>query len=266
MSTKTARRARDPLHIPWAFSLAGAPSLPLTGDAHPLRREAAKWLLWGCGVALGAGVLAFGIWLWWTSREPPPPAMREIRIVRYTELGVPPSIARPSVPQINVAEAVAQIAPPSIGVPEPVPDEQATTQTIATTQQMAEALEPITMSDLGTGTGDSLVVDIDVDTDRSPEPEDFVPVDEEPVRLSIDPPVYPDMARSAGVEGTVLVRVLVGRDGKVRSAIVVDGPQMLHEPAAACAKTAIFRPALQNNKPVEVWVIIPVVFQLRGGR
>ena len=48
-----------------------------------------------------------------------------------------------------------------------------------------------------------------------PAPDDFVAVDEEPVRLRIDPPVYPDVALPAGVEGTVLVRVLVGKNGKV---------------------------------------------------
>ncbi len=257
---------RSPLHIPWAYSVADAAALPLAGEQHPLRREAPRWLLWASAAALSLGLLLFGAWRWWSGRETAPPPPREIRIVRYTDLGVPPSIARPSVPQINVAQAVAQMAaPPSIAVPEPVPDEQAQTQTIATQEEMSEALAPINLEGLGEG-GEGLVVEQDIEVDTSPAPDEFVPVDHEPVRLSIDPPVYPPMAQQAGVEGSVLVRALVGRDGKVKQVIVVSGPEMLRDAAVASAQTAVFRPALQNNRPVEVWVAFPVTFQLRGGR
>jgi hypothetical protein len=37
---------------------------------------------------------------------------------------------------------------------------------------------------------------------------------------------------------------------------------MLREAAIQSAKTAIFRPALMQQRPVEVWVIIPVTFKL----
>jgi protein TonB len=253
--------AKDALHIPWAFSLTEAPRLPLTGEAHPLRLERARWMLLACLVTLALSGALFGGWLWWSSREPPPPPARAVHIVRYTELGVPPSIARPAVPQINVAEAVAQaVAPPSIGVPEPVPDAQAHAPTIATVQQMAEALNPIPLEALGSGTGDSLVIQIDVQPE--PAPDDFVPVEEDPVRIHIDPPVYPEVARESGVEGTVMVRALVGKDGKVKRCVIVDGNPLLNDAAVTCAKTAVFRPALLDNRPVEVWVLIPVTFKI----
>ncbi|MBN2172130.1 MAG: TonB family protein [Candidatus Krumholzibacteriota bacterium] len=253
--------AKDPLHIPWAFSLSEAPRLPATGEGHPLRREAARWLAWSTAGILALGLLAFGVWWLWWLRHPPSPPPREIRIVRYTDLGVPPSIAEPAAPQLNIAQAVAEAAPPpAIAVPEPVPDEQAQRRTIATMAEMTEALAPITMEDLGAGGGDSLVVDIDIDT--RPAPGEFVAVEQEPVRIAIDPPVYPGVAMAAGVEGTVIVRVLVGRDGKVADALVVDGIPMLDEAALACARTAVFRPALLQNRPIEVWVLMPIVFKL----
>jgi len=118
------------------------------------------------------------------------------------------------------------------------------------------------MEDLGGGTGDSIVVQMDIPTERSPSPEEFVAVEEEPVRLRIDPPIYPEVATQAGVEGTVLVRALVGKDGRVRDCIVLDGPDMLRSAAVACAKTAVFKPALLQHKPVEVWVMIPITFKL----
>lgn len=249
--------SRGSAHIPWAFSLSDAAEFPVTGDAHPLRREVAKWLSWANGITLAAGLAAFGVWFFWTRAQPAAPVERRVHIVRYTELGVPPSIARPAVPQLAIQQAVA---PPSIGIPEPVKDELAHTETIATVTEMAEALAPMTTSDLGQAGGDSLVVDIDLDT--SPSPDEFVAVDEEPVRLRIDAPVYPDVARSAGAEGTVVVRALVGKDGKVKNVVVVDGIPLLNDAAIACAKTAVFRPAISQQAPVEVWVMMPITFRL----
>jgi len=250
------------MHIPWAFSLDEAPRLPLTGEAHPLRREFGRWLCWGNASAILLGILLFAGWYVVRHLESnKAPVEREVHIVRYTELGVPPSLSTPKAPQVNVAEAVAKaVKPPSIGVPEPVPDEMAQSTTIATTAEMSEFLAPITMEDLGIEAGDPFVVDLDVKVE--PKPDEFVAVEEEPVRISIDPPVYPDVAREAGVEGTVQVRALVGTDGKVKDCVILEGQAMLNDAAVACAKTAIFRPALLQHRPVEVWVIIPVTFKI----
>jgi protein TonB len=210
-------------------------------------------------VALAAGLGLFLIWILWSRARQVEPVQRRVRIVRYADLGVPPSIATPSAPQVRVSQ---EVAPPSIGVPEPVPDEMAQTPTIATVGEMSEALAPITMSDLGLGGGDSLVVDLEGEV--GPGPGEFVPVDEEPVRISMTPPVYPEVARSAEVEGTVMVRALVGTDGRVKDVIIVEGQPMLNDAAVASARTAIFRPALQGHRPVEVWVLMPITFRLRN--
>lgn len=260
-------RRDDGIHIPWAFALDDAPALPLVGERHPLRREMARWLATAGGVTLLVVVILLAAWLWWTHRAPPAaPVARQVKIVRYTDLGVPPSIARPAAPQINVAEAVARIAapPPKIAIPEPVADEKATTQTIATQTEMAEALAPITFDGAGSGVGDgdSLVVDMDVDL--SPAPEEFVAYDQEPVKVSQDVPDYPSVARSAGIEGTVLVRVLVGKNGRVKDAIYIDGPEALKDAALKSARSSVWRPALVDHKPIEVWVNMPVTFRLRG--
>ena len=265
MTPADRQAAAEIRHIPWAFSLDQASRLPLTGEQHPLRRELARWLTWANLITLALAATAGGTWVWYSHRQPPArPVAHRVKIVRYTDLGVPPSIARPTAPQINVAEAVAKIAapPPAIAVPEPVADEKAQVQTIATQTQMAEEIPTVDLSNLGTGDGDTLQVDLDIDT--SPAPTDFIVVDQEPVRLSIAAPVFPPVARGAGIEGSVLVQVLVGKDGKVKDAIVVDGPDALRQAADDCARTAVFRPALIDQKPVEVWVVIPITFKLRG--
>ncbi|MDM7915305.1 MAG: TonB family protein, partial [Candidatus Eisenbacteria bacterium] len=203
----------------------------------------------------------FGGWLIARSLErEAPPVVREVKIVKYTELGVPPSIAQEATAtQVQVAAAAA---PPSIGIPEPVPDFQATTSTIASQAELAEALVPTSLSSLDSGGGDSLIVDIPSAQNDNPSPDEFVAVEEMPVLIQIPPPVYPDMARSAEVEGTVMVRALVGKDGKVQDAFVTEGVPMLNDAAIAAARKAVFKPALQQHKPVAVWVQIPMRFSL----
>ena len=241
-----------------AFSLAGATHLPVTGDLHPLRKEFTRWVTWANASVLITGIALFAGWYFYSHRTREEEVPRNVQIVKFTELGVPPSIRDVNTPQVmNVAEAVA---PPSIGVPEPVPDAEATTSTIATQAEMSDALAPITASDMMGGGNDSLVVDM---SDRSPGPGEFVPFDELPVLLSVEPPVYPEMVRDAGIDGTVQVQVLVGKDGKVKQAQAVEGPEPLRPAGVASARTALFKPALQGTSPVEVWVMIPVTFQLQ---
>lgn len=245
-----------------SFSLANAARLPLTGDLHPLTREFTKWLSWGNACSLLVAALIFGSWYLWSHREikdegPPPGA----QIVKFTELGVPPSISRTQQAASQVA-ATAQAAPPSIGVPEPVPDELARQTTIATQAQMSDALAPITASEL-TGGADSIIVD--TSGLGSPEPGEFVAFDELPVLLNAEQPEYPQLAREAGITGTVRVNVLVGKDGRVKRAIAMDGPELFRQPAIDAAYKARFKPALQGRNPVEVWVLLPFNFELNRG-
>lgn len=241
-----------------AFSLATATHLPVTGDLHPLRREATRWLTSANAMTLLIGLVIFGAWYVYSHRTKEEVIPRGVNIVQFRELGVPPSIKEATAPQMAIADA----APPSIGVPEPVPDEEAETSTIATQSQMSDFLAPITADDLG-GSGDSLVIDPGMGGDE-PEMGEFVAFDELPVLLSIQPAVYPVLAREAGIDGTVIVQVLVGRDGKVKKAVAIQGPEVLMSSAVAAAKTALFKPALQGTSPVEVWVQIPVAFTLSG--
>lgn len=239
-----------------SFSLVNAGHLPVTGDLHPLRKEFSRWLSWSNVICIVIGGAIFASWYVYSHRNKEDVVPRNVQIVKFTELGVPPSIQKESAPQVNVAEA---IVPPTIGVPEPVPDAEATESTIASQTEMSDALAPITASDMAGGSGDSLVVDT---SGKEPAPGEFVPFDELPVLLSVQPPVYPEMVREAGIDGTVTVQVLVGKDGKVRQAQAVDGPEPLRAAGLASARTAIFKPALQGTSPVEVWVMVPITFQL----
>jgi protein TonB len=97
-----------------------------------------------------------------------------------------------------------------------------------------------------------------------PTPETFVYREEEPALVVHAEPKYPDFAREAGIEGRVLLQVLVGRDGRVKAVRVTRGVRALDEAAAEAAWKWVFRPALAaNRQPVAVWVEVPVDFRLQ---
>jgi protein TonB len=77
--------------------------------------------------------------------------------------------------------------------------------------------------------------------------------------------VYPEIARKAGVEGRVVVNVLIDEKGTVRDTKILKslGNNGCDEAAIAAIKSVKWKPAKQRDKPVKVWVGIPVVFMLK---
>lgn len=101
-------------------------------------------------------------------------------------------------------------------------------------------------------------------TDPDGEPVDLVLVDVLPALVSSPDVTYPDLAREAGVEGRVLVRILVGRDGRVKEAVVDPkfSVPLLDAAALAAARASVFTPATTNGHAVAVWVARPYEFRL----
>lgn len=74
---------------------------------------------------------------------------------------------------------------------------------------------------------------------------------------------YPEIARRNGIEGRVIVRALIGKDGRVEKTLIDEGSnKALEEAAVDAVKSTIFTPAQQNKAPVKVWIQIPVNFSL----
>jgi len=59
-----------------------------------------------------------------------------------------------------------------------------------------------------------------------------------------------------------LLNGVVGADGRVGRVEVVSGPQLLAEAAKEAMRSAIFRPGMQQGRPVAVWVRLPLRFAL----
>ncbi len=183
------------------------------------------------------------------------PHETSVIIVPYRELAAPPPLTQDAPPpQINVTQPVA---PPTAAVPIPVPEAEAPPeQTIASQQDIAQ-----TTPSVATGEGSDIVVAPPGD-DELPRFGEYVYVEELPEAITKAQPVYPDLAREAGVDGTVMVQALVGKDGKVKDTRIVKSIAMLDGAAVAAVKQWVFKPALSNNKPVAVWVAVPVKFSL----
>lgn len=65
-------------------------------------------------------------------------------------------------------------------------------------------------------------------------------------------PVYPSEAKQQAIEGDVIVRIIVDKDGKVARAKIVSGPMVFHDSVIKAAKAWRFNPSLLNGEPVRV--------------
>jgi len=92
----------------------------------------------------------------------------------------------------------------------------------------------------------------------------FVPSSAKPLLQAQPKADYPEIARRVGLEGTVVVHVLVGIDGRVEAAEVTRGVHPLLDKAAlAAARRCVFEPARQRELKVKAWVAVPYRFRLR---
>jgi len=76
---------------------------------------------------------------------------------------------------------------------------------------------------------------------------------------------YPVTARKAMVEGTVILYICVDENGQVVAVRVLKslGNTGCDEAAIAAVKNVTWKPALQRDKPVKVWISLPVKFMLK---
>jgi protein TonB len=65
-------------------------------------------------------------------------------------------------------------------------------------------------------------------------------------------PSYPQIAKNAGVEGTVIIEVTVDENGHVVTTRIVSGNPMLSGAAQAAARQWTFSPTVLGGTPVKV--------------
>ena len=222
----------------------GAPELKEVAQRYMVRAVIAGSVVWLIVFALSLGTTAL---LRLRTKE------TSVVVVPFRELAAPPPLTQNEPPpQVQVQQ---QVAPPTVGVAVPVPDAEAPPeQTIASQEEIAAATPGVASE------GDIVVAP--PGEDELPQFGQYVYVEELPEAISKKQPEYPDIAREAAVEGTVHLQALVGKDGRVKDIRVTKSVAMLDASAVAAVKQWVFKPALSNNKPVAVWVAVPVRFSL----
>jgi len=237
---------------------AGAPNRSIDYGAVELKAVYFKYRWWGLGIAIAihAAIISSYYVTGLLQGEEPPMVM--VHLVKYSDLGPPPSIAAANTPPpISVS---APTAKPSVGAPVPVPDaEVSADQTLATQTEMSQQVAPIGDA---TGAGE-VAVQQDIKIDDDTPPADFVAVEKEPVVVKKVEPKYPELAMRAGLEGKVWVKIWVDKEGKAKQVLIMKSDaEIFNEPAIEAAKQFVFTPAYMNNGPVSVWVSVPFKFRL----
>lgn len=77
-------------------------------------------------------------------------------------------------------------------------------------------------------------------------------------------PVYPAIARTAHIQGTVLLHAIIGKDGTVKELQYISGPPLLMHAAMDAVQQWRYKPTMLNNEPVEVDTTIQVIFTIGG--
>ncbi|HEY1646857.1 MAG TPA: TonB family protein [Terracidiphilus sp.] len=76
------------------------------------------------------------------------------------------------------------------------------------------------------------------------------------------PPVYPPIAKTARISGTVVLAVTISKTGTIENLRVVSGPAMLREAAVDAVRTWRCKPYTLNDQPTEIQTTINVMFSL----
>lgn len=90
----------------------------------------------------------------------------------------------------------------------------------------------------------------------------FTPYDEPPKMLTGINLKYPPEAKKAGIQGKVIMKILISKTGEVKVVEVMKSIPELDEAAVDAVKKLKFRPGKYKGKPVEVWMRIPINFGL----
>ena len=87
----------------------------------------------------------------------------------------------------------------------------------------------------------------------------------EPVPIYKPEPPYVEGARAQGVEGTITMMIVIGKDGSVHDVQLKKGiDSWLDESAVQTVRTWKFKPATLDGRPVPVRVLVEISFSLFG--
>lgn len=153
------------------------------------------------------------------------------------------------------------------GIPTPVADEALNSDVlIAAPDDLARLGNPFDVGGDGAqgNSDDGMFAFLDTTTDYLPSPDEIIFFESPPVMVNQVVPNYPRFEKMAGNTGIVIVKALVNVEGIVVDVLVYksSGRIALDEAAIEAAYKTPYKPAIQNGRPIAVWVSYSVVFKL----
>ena len=265
---------------------------PRAGDTAGLFRMGhsagtSEWERWGWALLIAAFLHAGAVLaVLWAPRLSPAaaPAPEEPPLVFLTFMApraaAPAPAVSAAVPQRVMSTARARPARPKRvpQVPAPLPEQApAPEEPAQAPPEEAPALEEPESAATGTGAMGAVVaglvnsaakegVGTELGVTSGGEAVDVKQVSRPPTVLQQVVPQYPRQARSQGIEGLVLVRIIIGTDGRVEpeSMRILRSVPELDAAALAAVRQWRFSPALgRHGRMVRVIVDIPVQFSLK---
>ncbi len=77
-------------------------------------------------------------------------------------------------------------------------------------------------------------------------------------------PAYPPLAKTARVQGVVVLHAIISKEGTITGLTLVSGPAMLAPAAIDAVKQWRYKPYLLNGEPIELDTTVEVHFNLGG--
>jgi len=84
-----------------------------------------------------------------------------------------------------------------------------------------------------------------------------------PERLTYVVPDYPNIAKQAKIQGTVILEVLIAKDGSVSATKVLKPMPLLDQAAVDAVKQWKYAPSFLDGEPIEVIMVVTVGFSLK---
>ncbi len=196
-------------------------------------------------------------------REPAPASVDSVEVMELDEFGAKPAIWREAIP---VDDVISVFPEEDIGDQDvwtkadegkqkakKMPDPQQ--HPSSPTSVHADSREKDTVM-LQTAMVDSLSISADAS-----EVLDFNVVETMPEVLHDVDPVYPEIAKNAGLNNRVFLKFMVNVDGSVSNVSIVSGVNIFRQPAIDALSQCRFEPAKHKGKAVPVWMMQSITFR-----
>ena len=183
--------------------------------------------------------------------ESTPASVDSVEVMELDEFGEKPAIWREAIPVDDVIPVFPEEAILKKEQFERIPEQQP----LSPTSDHADSGEKYAAM-LQTAMVDSLSISADAS-----EVLDFYMVETMPEVLHDVDPVYPEIAKNAGLNNRVFLKFMVNVDGSVSNVSVLRGVNIFRQPAIDALSQWRFEPAKHKGKAVPVWMMQSIAFR-----